>query len=84
MERLLISYINITARGIISLFIMIFVLLGIRYIFPNFPTWYFLPIAFVVSIALTPLMSRIKIGHLFVEKYMQLLNNIVYKLKKSD
>jgi len=83
MRNLLISYINIATRGVISLIIMITIIFGIRSFFPNTPTWYFLPVAFLVSIALTPLMVKIKIGHLFVDKYMQLLNRIVYKLNRS-
>jgi hypothetical protein len=83
MRTWLIYYVDLVARGLIALIIMLCIIFIIRYIFPNIPNFYFLPMAFIISLIITPFLSKIKIGHLFVDRYMQLLNNIVYKFNRS-
>jgi hypothetical protein len=79
MRRILSGYINGVARGLISFGIVIIIIFILNYFF-DFPSWYYLPIAFLISILLSFFIGKINIAHYFVDKYMAFLNNIVYKL----
>lgn len=76
-ERLLINYIDSITRGLISFFIsfilVYFVLMGIFHL--SF-IW-ILPIIFLLSFALSPLLSKIKLGDKFVIWYIGKLKKFI-------
>lgn len=82
MRTFLTYYIDLISRGLIALCISLSLILFISWIFPAIPNWYFLPIIFIMSLMLSPVLSKIKVAHYFVDRYIIMLNNIVYKLNK--
>jgi hypothetical protein len=80
-RNILTIYINAVVRGLVSFMIVIAVIFVLNFFF-EFPNWYYLPIAFLISIFLSFFIGRINVAHLFVERYIVFLNNIVYKLNK--
>jgi hypothetical protein len=83
LRNFLILYVDIAIRGVISLIIMIALIFGIKYFYPDFNSIYIFIMVFIGSIFLSPLLSKIKLGHKIADKYMLLLNNIVYKLNRG-
>lgn len=76
-EKLLVSYIDSITRGLISFFIsfilVYFILMGIFHL--SF-IW-ILPIIFLLSFALSPLLSKIKLGDKFVVWYIEKLKKFI-------
>jgi membrane protein implicated in regulation of membrane protease activity len=76
----IILYLDMVLRGLISFFVvgigLYFILIG--YFKMTFV--FLLPIAFIVSILISPFLMRIKLGEIVLTKYEGLLNKL---LKKS-
>lgn len=71
------SYVDLTIRGIISFtFFSLFSYFIMIRIF-NAPIWLILPIIFLGSILLSPLLSKIKLGHKVQEKYDDFLREVI-------
>lgn len=79
----LILYGDIAVRGMIALILSLIVVFGVKLIFPEIPSWTFLVMLFLLSIIISPFLSRISVAPYFVDRYMQLLNNIVYKYNRG-
>jgi predicted PurR-regulated permease PerM len=74
MDSFFISYFDTMARGLISFFIS-FILLA--YLLMGYFHWSFiwtLPFAFLLTFAISPLLSKVRIGHLILDKYKSWLN----------
>lgn len=75
LKKWIVFYGDIAIRGVISFIIIIFLMAIIRVYF-NIPIVVSLIIAFMVSIAITPLFARVKVAEKIVDKYISYLNKI--------
>lgn len=76
-DKMLVNYIDSVARGLIAFFLSLllvsFVLVG--YFHLSF--MWVLPIVFLFSFALTPFLSKIKLGERFKNWYINKLKNFI-------
>jgi ABC-type polysaccharide/polyol phosphate export permease len=79
MRKILSGYINAVVRGLVSFGIVIVIIFILNFFF-DFPNWYYIPIAFLISIMLSFFIGKINVAHYFVDRYIAFLNNIVFKL----
>ena len=81
--NILAMYIDITLRGMIAFFTLgmfsYFVLIKTF----GFPIWVTLPFIFIVSILMSPLLSKIQLGNKVQEKYDDFLRDVITILKKK-
>lgn len=79
----IILYFDMLIRGLIAFFfagiILYAVLVGIFKVKPI----YTLPIAFIVSILISPFLSKIKVGEKLIKRYDEWLENIFIKKKEE-
>lgn len=79
LKQQLTFYTDLTIRSLISFLVMTTIAIFVRNLIPYYVL---LPAVFILSIVLSPLYNKIKIAHLFIDRYIALLDNIIYKLNK--
>lgn len=83
LRNILIFYSDSIVRSVIALGISLIIVSFVRYVLGwNLPIWFLLVIMIMISITISPLLNRIRLAHLWVDKYMIFLNNIAFKLQK--
>jgi hypothetical protein len=82
--RALEMYIDLAVRGLVAFLTLglfsYFVLIGIFHL----PVYVTLPIVFLLSIAISPLLSKIKLGYKIQEKYDDFLKRVIYSIKQHE
>jgi Cu/Ag efflux pump CusA len=79
----IILYLDIIIRSFISFAlvgVLLYIFLGI---FLKMKFIYILPIAFLMGILISPLLSRIKLGEKTIQAYENMLDKFVNKIKKD-
>jgi hypothetical protein len=81
-SNILAMYVDITIRGLVSFMIFgsfsYFILIKMF----NLPIWLILPIIFVGSVLLSPLLSKINLGHKVQEKYDNFLREVIKYMRR--
>ena len=76
------KYIDITIRGLIAFMVFgsftYYILMGIF----DLPIYFILPIIFLLSIPLSPLLSKIQVGYKVQLKYDDFLRKVTLRVKK--
>lgn len=75
------TYVDGTIRAIIGFLIIVVLFFIVNYII-SIPTLYTLPFAILVGLLISPLLGKIKLGHVIIEKYDKFLLKITEKIKK--
>lgn len=73
-----IYFIDTTIRSLIAFSISVLITIFIIG-FTKIPTWWLLPIAFFMMLAINPLLSKVKLGEIVRQKYISYLNEMFGK-----
>jgi len=79
--RILFLYSDGAIRGLVA-FAVVLPIVYLLVNYSNIKIYFILPIVLILSIALSPLLNKIEIGHWIVMKYLKVLDSIIYKLNK--
>jgi hypothetical protein len=78
----IILYTDMILRGLIAFFFAGICLYTFLVGYLHIKAIYILPIAFIVSIMISPFLSRIRLGNFVLNSYEKWLNNLILKWKK--
>lgn len=79
MDSIFVNAVDSTVRGLISFAISILVTLFVI-AYTKIPTWFLLPIAFLLSLCINPFLSKVKLGEKVRVKFVDYLDK-TFKLK---